>query len=200
MSRNVVASALVVLAVALHLVFCEWRRIEFAAADAESAEALVLVAFRRVDHPGGNAEAWDARRDELRAYHGDWVACWDAEPGLDACRDAAPPDENATVKAVKRIECADERGLEVMRRANFRACLAERGRPEPRRPRWTRDDYGIRFDEPYVTLNALFAEDFGLGSGMGRALGWFRGVLVPTALCAVAFVLGFGLGQRRRSR
>lgn len=185
-SRTLVAIVLFAFAATLHGVFCEWRTIEFDAADAAQAEALVLVAWRRIEHPAGNADAWDARRDELRAYHEDWVGCWDEEPGLEACSNAAPPEENATVKAVERFACAEERDLDVVHRATFRACLAARGHPEPRRPRWTRDDFGIRFDSPYVTLTALFAEDFGLGPEMGRALGWFRGVAVPGVLLAVA--------------
>lgn len=196
MSRILVAIVLFAFAATLHGVFCEWRTIEFDAADAAKAEALVLVSWRRVEHATGNAAAWDARRDELRAYHGDWVACWDEEPGLDACSSAAPPEENATVAAVKRIECAEEHDLDVAHRPTFRACLAARGHPDPRRPRWTRDDFGPRFDGPYVTLTALFAEDFGLGPGMGRALGWFRGVAAPAVLILTALVLSRRRPQR----
>jgi hypothetical protein len=188
-SRILLAIVLCAVAATLHGAFCEWRRIEFDAADATTEEALVLVTWQRVEHPTGNAAAWDARRDVLRAYHRDWVACWDDEPGLDACSGAAPPGENATVKAVKRIACAEAHDLDVAGRASFRACLSARGHPDARRPHWTRDDFGIRFDGPYVTLTAMFAEDFRLGPGMGRALGWLRGVALPAVLVMTAWIV-----------
>lgn len=177
------------MAAALHLVFCEWRTLRVPAGDVEEAGARALVVWRRVEHAEGNAAAWDARRDALRAYHADWLRCWQAEPGGEACADAAAPDENATVRAVRTRECAEARGLDAAERRSFAECLAAAGHTEPRPPRWTRDDFGERFDGPSVSLTALFAEGFGLPAASARTLGWWRGVLAPAALAAGALWL-----------
>ena len=63
--------------------------------------------------------------------------------------------------------------------AEVQACLAARGYPEVRAPRWTRDDFGPRFAGPYVELTGLYAEQT-------RASGAALGIAAPLACLAAA--------------
>jgi hypothetical protein len=174
------------LAAGLHLACCEWRTLECEAERADEAGALAMLVWRRVDHAEGNAVAWEARKRALRAYHADWLDCWNAEPHAAACAASDDPTANATVRAVAVRACAEEKGLPIEGRERFRRCVESRGHRELHPPRWTRDDFGPRFDGPYLSLTALFAEDFGLSRETGRALGWGAGVLIPAVLVVLA--------------
>jgi hypothetical protein len=176
----------VLAAIVLHASFCEWRTTLVEAERAGGLEARALWIARRVAHESGNAARWDARKLELRAYHAQWLACWEAESvasaSESACRKRLGLAADDTTRAVLVSECEAEQGAPLSARAGFRDCLAARGYRDARAPRWTRDDFGPRFAGPYLELTGLFAETT-------RASGAWLGVGAPLALAAIAIEL-----------
>ena len=176
-------------ALGLHVAFCEWRTIEVEAERVAEPEARALWIARRVVHESGNAAQWDARKLELRAYHAEWLACWQAESDASvttpACWMPFAQKADATTRAVGVARCEDAAGSPLSEHASFRACLAAHGYRDVRPPRWTRDDFGLRFAGPYVALTGLFAEQT-------RARGAWLGLAAPLACLAAAFWIARG--------
>jgi hypothetical protein len=187
--RCALAGVAVIAAVVLHATFCEWRTIEVDADEAAAPEARTMWLVRRALHETGNAPQWDARKLELRAYHTEWLACWAAEAEASAppveCRELHALDSDATTRAVAVAHCEARAGVALSKRPGFRDCLAARGYTEVRPPRWTFEDFGPRFEGPYVVLEGMFAETT-------RASGIFGGILAPMACMAAAFWLVLG--------
>jgi hypothetical protein len=178
---------LLIAALLAHRSFCEWRTVEYDAAHAARFEGRVLWTVRRLDHPLGNAAAFDARKAELRVYHAAWLDCWEQEEGAgDSCRAERASGADATTRAVRVAECERRDALDVSRRPGFHRCLAARGHSDAPPPRWTRDDFGQRFPGSYWTLTALLAEDFGGTPATSRVAGSLLGVALPAALCLAA--------------
>ena len=146
-------------AVAVHLSFCEWRKVEYGAEDAYLYAPRVLYGVKRVEHDAGNAAAWHARRLELQLYHAVWIDCWQAEVSEDEMCSAALLDgNNPTSRAMSLALCDSSFGRAAPSRSHdFHECVREQGYETVRAPIWTRDDFGKRFDGPYVTQTALFA-------------------------------------------
>ena len=179
----------------LHKGFCEWRTLEYAATEEAAHEALLLVPVRTVRHASGNAERWDREDQALRAYDRAWLACHQElhgppAPGGEQARCIAARSYRvigATAEAVARAECEIERHGRLQEREALAACLRARGYPELHVPRWSFERIGRRFDGPYLTRSALFAEERLSRPGASRLAALGLGVIVPLLLAALAF-------------
>jgi hypothetical protein len=195
-ARLIAAGVCLVAALIVHDLVCEWRTVSYAPEEAPAYEERVLVSFGVEHHASGNASWWDARQQEVRAYHQDWMACYRDVRGMprrdgriDACVRAEAPtyeSDNATVQAVLISRCELAVHGEIAERQRMSACMWERDLSyDP--PRWTSEIHGNRFTGPYTTRTALLVEDRAMGRG--RALGALLGVGLPLLLTGSAAFL-----------
>lgn len=181
-------------ALLLHKGFCEWRTLEYAVADRAAHEALLLLTIRSVPHPDGNAERWDLEDAALRAYDRTWLACHHElhdEPRADEDRARCFAARSysvigTTAEAVALAECEIERHGRLQQPEALARCLLARGYPEHPVPRWAFERIGRRFEEPYLTRTALFAEDRLGTPGASRLVALALGVVLPFLLGALA--------------
>lgn len=189
-------------ALLLHKAFCEWRTVEYAIADSASHEALLLLPVRTL-RQRGNAKRWDEQERALRVYDAAWLDCHRAlhgepEPGgeLATCIAARPYTRiGTTAEAVAIGECERELYGRVRQAAKLAICLEARGYQEVHVPRWASERIGRRFDEPYLTRTALFAEAWLGSAAADRWVAVLLGVLAPLAFVALAL---HGMGRRER--
>jgi len=204
MIRRGIALMCVIAAVLAHWAFCEWRTIEYTSESAGDSESRILYSVRVVHHPEGNAKAWDGRQEELRRYHVAWIDCWvasDSPLASDpACAQALMKGKHPTQQAVELAACEAPLGSAAPSHSpDFRACLGSQGYPDVRAPMWTFDSVGARFEGPYLTRTALFAEALSDTPAVNRAFGWGMGILLPIALLVMAGLLVTGLRPDERA-
>jgi hypothetical protein len=196
-ARLLVALACVAVAAGLHKSCCEWRTLEYAASEEPTADARALLSLKKVRHAEGNAARWDERDGVLRAYDRTWRDCYLAvngapEPGspFDRCLEGRPYTRpTPTAQAVALGECEIALHGSVRRAHAIRTCLRREGQTEFHVPRWSFERIGVRFEGPYVTETALFAEDWLGRPAFDRALGIGFGVALPALLVIGGFAV-----------
>lgn len=195
--RLPLALACLVLAALLHVAFCEWRTLEYAAADDAAVDERLLLSLRKELQPG-NAERWDREDRSLRIYDAAWLACYrDArgrpEPGDARARCLAARRYRvlgSTAEAVALAECEGELHGRVVAAEVIAACLRARGYAEAPLPRWSFERIGRRFDGPYVTQTGLFAEGRAADSRTSLWLAAGLGLGGPAIFVALGLALG----------
>jgi len=181
-------------ALLLHKGFCEWRTLEYAAGEEAAHDALLLLPVRTLRHASGNAARWDPQEQALRAYDAAWLTCYrevhgHAAPGGQLARCLAVRSYSAvgtTAEAVALGECERERYGRVRNSEALAACLLKAGYQSHPVPRWAFERIGRRFDGPYVTRSALFAEAWLEAPAANRRAAAGLGVGLPLLLGALA--------------
>jgi hypothetical protein len=196
-ARVLLALACVAAAAGLHKGCCEWRTLEYAASEEPIADARALLSVRKVRHAEGNAARWDEQDRVLRAYDEAWRDCYlevngapEAGSPLDRCLEGRPYTRpTPTAQAVALGECELALHGSLRRAEGIRACLRRGGETDFHLPRWSFERIGVRFEGPYVTETALFAENWLGRAAWDRALGIAFGVALPALLVMGALAL-----------
>ncbi len=195
LARLLSAIACISAAMLLHGHFCEWRTFEYAVDQAPEFEQRVLITFRQVLDPAGNAAHWDAERRRLIQYNAAWLDCYHQLHGkpapdgvLSHCIQRQIDNLQAdtpTIRAVSLIQCLSKSGTDADIGDRLASCLQKKGYREVPLPQWTRVAIGPRFDESYYTHTGWFVEQ-NLPTSWQRFGGFILGLLLPSALCLVA--------------
>lgn len=175
----------IVAAGCLHLAFCEWRTLQYAADQPEPENRMVL--FRRSFIATGNAEAWDRRDAELDRYNEAFLECYGTPtPEIETCVRKHPGGaDTPTAIAVAITECESELRGAARKTAELGSCLVSAGYDRVHAPHWTFELIGPRFEGPSFRESALYAEVHTQSTRLNWALGWLLGGLGPAGLVCV---------------